>query len=479
MIVKVTGTGPSFKGAANYYLHDKGTDTAERVAWTHTENLPTDDPDKAWKVMAYTVDHAPDLKRMAGVKSTGRKLRYPVLTMALSWHEDEAPDPSHMLETAQEAVATLGLDRHQAMYIAHRDEKHQHVHILINRVDQTNGKAANLSHSKRKLQAWALGYEKKQGVIRCPQRLQNAEKRKRNLERKPQDREVVRYGDNVIREAWEQSDSGKTFAAALEDKGYHLATGSRSRLVVVKAHGPIVNPTRELPGVKAKQFRERLADLDLSQLPDAEKVKEHVMRHRNAKYAKEMRASRTFDTWSTKLRQDTKHQHTTERRQLRDKHRQQMKAKKAEVAKYYKLRSQRAAIKKLYASLQKPSVWSKLTGKDRKDRDQLRAMIQTYRNAQGRAKEQIGALAVKQAEAVQEQKDRHQLETQQMNDSIAVRKPEMYRAPKKKTTQKKQAQSKTPKQQPSRQQPSRSRPRTRPGRGREDDDGRGRGGRGR
>ena len=106
MMVKVTGTGPSFKGAANYYLHDKGSDTSDRVAWTHTDNLPTDNPETAWKVMAFTADNAADLKRAAGIKSTGRKPQFPVLTMCLSWHEDEAPDPSHMLEAAQQAVPT-------------------------------------------------------------------------------------------------------------------------------------------------------------------------------------------------------------------------------------------------------------------------------------------------------------------------------------------------------------------------------------
>ena len=47
MVPKVAGKGRSFMGAGMYYLHDKKAETSERVAFTHTVNLPTRDPDKA------------------------------------------------------------------------------------------------------------------------------------------------------------------------------------------------------------------------------------------------------------------------------------------------------------------------------------------------------------------------------------------------------------------------------------------------
>lgn len=39
MVPYITDRGHSFKGAGLYYLHDKGEQTNERVAWTHTVNL--------------------------------------------------------------------------------------------------------------------------------------------------------------------------------------------------------------------------------------------------------------------------------------------------------------------------------------------------------------------------------------------------------------------------------------------------------
>jgi hypothetical protein len=72
VIPKVAGKGKSFKGAGQYYLHDKKADSAERVAFTHTLNLPTDDPELALRHMAYTAMHQDEIKARAGVKATGR-----------------------------------------------------------------------------------------------------------------------------------------------------------------------------------------------------------------------------------------------------------------------------------------------------------------------------------------------------------------------------------------------------------------------
>lgn len=77
MIPRVAKMGRSFKGAGLYYLHDKKALTNERVLFTHTENLPTRDPDKAIKCMAWTAMNAQQLKLRAGQKLTGNKLRFP------------------------------------------------------------------------------------------------------------------------------------------------------------------------------------------------------------------------------------------------------------------------------------------------------------------------------------------------------------------------------------------------------------------
>lgn len=263
MIVKQIKAS-SFRATAQYLLHDKGAATSERVAWTALEGCYNSDPHRVAAEMRETAAQARELKRAAGLDASGRPVKNPALHVALSWAKDEAPDQAQMLAAAQAAMKQLGLVSHQAMIVAHRDEPQPHVHILANRIDRETGRANRLAHSQRKLSAWALRYEQAQGQIRCQQRAEN--QRKREAGDKP------RYGDAVITQAWQGSDSGKTFQQALAEQGCTLAMG-RKRVVVVDREGKAVNPVRELKEVKSAAFMARLSDLDLSRLPDAEAVR--------------------------------------------------------------------------------------------------------------------------------------------------------------------------------------------------------------
>ena len=63
---------------------------------------------------------------------------------------------------ATESLKALGLEKHQALIVAHRGG-HPHVHVIVNRVDAESGKAAGFSRSKLRLSQWAEGYEQGQG----------------------------------------------------------------------------------------------------------------------------------------------------------------------------------------------------------------------------------------------------------------------------------------------------------------------------
>jgi hypothetical protein len=88
MVPKITQGGGNFKGAFRYYLHDKGADTSIRVAWTQVENMLTQDPEKAWKVMAFTAQVQERLKEASGQSRAGRKLEKPVFAFSLAWHPE-------------------------------------------------------------------------------------------------------------------------------------------------------------------------------------------------------------------------------------------------------------------------------------------------------------------------------------------------------------------------------------------------------
>ena len=121
MVVKMAGLGRSFGGVADYCLHDRCVpgephpESAERVEWTETRNLATNQGERAARIMAVTAEAGPELKRLAGVAATGRKLEKPVCHYSLSWAKDEKPDRPEMRRAALESLKALGLERHQAL----------------------------------------------------------------------------------------------------------------------------------------------------------------------------------------------------------------------------------------------------------------------------------------------------------------------------------------------------------------------------
>jgi len=83
-----------------------------------------------------------------------------------------------MLEAARESMAALGLGDHQAVLIAHTDEKHPHIHVMVNRVHPETGYAQSNSHDYDKLSAWAQAYQKERGLEHLtPQRVENNKRR--------------------------------------------------------------------------------------------------------------------------------------------------------------------------------------------------------------------------------------------------------------------------------------------------------------
>jgi hypothetical protein len=169
--------GTSFKGLVQYLIHDpEQAESSERVAFTHTLNMMTDDPEKAAKVMAWTAEHAADLKQAAGIKATGRKLAEPVYHLSLNWDPSENPDKAEMIEAARQALKVLNAEDHEALLVAHMEKNHKHLHIALNRVHPTKGTVFKDGKDFERLQEWAYQYEKARGKVFCLERAIKYEK---------------------------------------------------------------------------------------------------------------------------------------------------------------------------------------------------------------------------------------------------------------------------------------------------------------
>jgi Relaxase/Mobilisation nuclease domain len=184
-----TTLGKGFTGCAAYLLHDKGSrSTSERVAWSETRNTLNSDPEKAAQEMGRTASMAGYLRELTEQKQTGRKLEKPVYHLVLSWHPDDKPDQAHMTAAADSALKALGLERAQALMIAHADGGAPHLHVMVNRVNPDTGLAYSLGNDRRILSAWAKEWEKEHGLTRCMERekpVEEREQQKSRLETQP------------------------------------------------------------------------------------------------------------------------------------------------------------------------------------------------------------------------------------------------------------------------------------------------------
>jgi len=183
MIVKISGSGKSFKGLSDYLAHDPNkAKTAERVAWTHTLNLANDDVPMAVNEMYLTAENAELLKQEAGIRAGGRATENPVKHVSLNWAPGEDPTREHMIETSEKFLRYMGWREHQTILFAHSD-KHPHVHLMTNAAHPETGLHLNDGFEQRRAQKWALAYEREQGVIRCEQRTLNPEEREKGMPR--------------------------------------------------------------------------------------------------------------------------------------------------------------------------------------------------------------------------------------------------------------------------------------------------------
>ena len=234
MIPSVTKKGTSFKGAAAYYFHDKQAQTNDRVEFTHTVNLATDNPDMAAKIMAYTAMHQSEIKQAAGGVAKGRKLTQPVYAYSLAWHPSQEPTREQMIASGRDTLKVLGLDGHEAVMAAHNDEAHKHLHIVVNRVHPETGVAAKLSNDRLKLSKWAESYEREQGEILCHKRVENNERRKNRYvkHREKQNKtEYHRWQHTKTKEAFEKRQAEQKDLSSIHKKQREDLHGQKESLI--------------------------------------------------------------------------------------------------------------------------------------------------------------------------------------------------------------------------------------------------------
>src|SRR5260370_40201299 len=127
-MIRVGGRGKRFDWLAAFLLGpERGAGGPDRVAWIAVRNLPSEDPELAAAFMRAT----------AARNVLSRK---PLYHLIVGFAPTDGVDRAAMERVADAVLERLGLAEHQAFFVAHRDRRHPHVHVIVNLVHPETGK---------------------------------------------------------------------------------------------------------------------------------------------------------------------------------------------------------------------------------------------------------------------------------------------------------------------------------------------------
>jgi hypothetical protein len=237
---------------------------------------------------------------------------------------DEVLTPAQRTAAIDRLESALGLTGQPRAIVEH--EKHGrvgegriHWHVVWSRTDMEHMRAIRCDHNFRTHELVAREMEREFGHARVQgvhiERNGPDGKRIERPDRTPSHAELqqaARTGIDPhqmkaeITALWRSTDSGKSFAAALEQQGYVLARGDRRDFVIVDRHGEVHSLARRIDGATAKDVRVRMADLDRNQVPDVAQARATQQARQLARRERQAEPARTPTPAREQGRQETR-----------------------------------------------------------------------------------------------------------------------------------------------------------------------------
>jgi hypothetical protein len=147
----------AFSELTAYLVGQERETGPERVQWTATRNLPTDDPELAAALMRATA-------------AQNRVIETPVYHIVLSAAPEDSIDRARLERIADRVLDRLGLSQHQAVLVAHGNRPHPHLHIMVNRVHPYTARTWNAWHDWKPVHEVLREEERSLGLRQVPLR---------------------------------------------------------------------------------------------------------------------------------------------------------------------------------------------------------------------------------------------------------------------------------------------------------------------
>lgn len=192
----------------------------------------------------------------------------------LNPREGEHLTPEQWTIAVDTLEKNLGLEGHARFVVEHEKNGRTHQHVIFSRVNPDT--MTTVSDSFNYLAHTDTARELEQLFDHEPTRVPPAPERDRF-----KDWETFRAQESgidpkemkaEITALWQQSDSGRAFQAAVEEKGYLLAKGDRRDFILIDQEGDIHSLARWVDSAKAADIRAKMGDLDRDSLMDAKEA---------------------------------------------------------------------------------------------------------------------------------------------------------------------------------------------------------------
>jgi len=141
MIGKIS-MGKSFRGCISYCLEDKKQEQSQETLFKNRAELI---------VFNQCFGDKKELtEQFNDVRELNSRIEKPVLHITLSLAPEDKIDKPKLMEMARECAKEMGFEDNQYIAVSHIDTKHQHLHIVANRIGY-DGKVVSDSQNYKKI----------------------------------------------------------------------------------------------------------------------------------------------------------------------------------------------------------------------------------------------------------------------------------------------------------------------------------------
>ena len=234
-----------------------------------------------WQLRGFEATNIKDAFRDVQTMADGTKCQQPFFHVQVRNPDGEKLTRQQWEITANRIERMLGLTGQPRAIAFHTNDKtgHEHMHVAWSRIDENTLTAKQLPFFKRRLKTISRELElhfgltivssRREGPIKyAPTRAEEEQARRLGVD--------IHEVRNTIRECWDRSDCGRSFEAALADKGLTLAQGEKRDFIVIDREGGMHALGKRILGVSATQTRQRMSDLNRDQLPTVEQARDFI-----------------------------------------------------------------------------------------------------------------------------------------------------------------------------------------------------------